>query len=524
MKSKLKFIIPIVIAVIAIIVAALCIDFTPQERADVSSIMSTAQKYLIENQYEQAIAEFNKVIEIEPKNADAYLGLAEAYVGMGDTEKAIEVLEKGYAVAGDERLKKAIDNFLSNFDLNGNINTDTLLSDDIVSEQKELFEVEEEMVSFIVPYKIEESGEEFYSEIDIDTVYYENFEISSAADTNGINYCFMLGCPNYHYGVISIGTLDYSKWNFNIMVNNNKPKAIESAVSIHYTDNTPIWTVKDKYNKNFKLIEREYYSKKGLEYVDEYTYNENGQVITISNELENRKFKYDSNGNITEINSDGYIIKYEYDLNGNLLKEAFDSTNYTEYTYDSNGNCLTEDKYIDGNLSYSYVYTYDSNGSLIECIHQLFLDTYNEKQILKYDQFGNVFEFYSNGRSKYEYEYDSNNKLIKIGKEYFSLDNTIGKTTTTYQYDDNGKLVKETSEFSDKTYIYDSAGLLQEIHLLQIDSSICNNKRYEYKYDSQGNRIKCNYYNEDEWKGSKECTEFIRIDIPKSVFEEVLEK
>lgn len=112
MKAKLKFIIPVIIAIIAIIVAALCIDFTPQERVDVSSLMSTAQKYLIENQYEQAIAEFNKVIEIEPMNVDAYLGLAEAYVGMGDTDKAIEVLNKGYEITGDDRLKEMLDRLL----------------------------------------------------------------------------------------------------------------------------------------------------------------------------------------------------------------------------------------------------------------------------------------------------------------------------------------------------------------------------------------------------------------------------
>lgn len=109
MKNKLKFIIPIVIAVIAIIVAALCIDFTPAERVDIPSLVSTAQKYLIENNYEQAIAEFNKIIEIDPMNVDAYIGIADAYIGMGDTGKAIEWLEKGYALTGDERLKNMID-------------------------------------------------------------------------------------------------------------------------------------------------------------------------------------------------------------------------------------------------------------------------------------------------------------------------------------------------------------------------------------------------------------------------------
>ena len=104
MKSKLKVIIPAAIAVIAIILAAVCIKFTPSETADISSLVSTAQKYLIENNYEQAIAEFEKIIDLDPRNADAYIGIAEAYDGMGDTEKAIEWLEKGYELTEDERI------------------------------------------------------------------------------------------------------------------------------------------------------------------------------------------------------------------------------------------------------------------------------------------------------------------------------------------------------------------------------------------------------------------------------------
>lgn len=112
MKTKIKFIIPIVIAVIAIIIAALCINFKPAERADITSLVSTAQKYLIESNYEQAIAEFEKAIELDPMNTDAYVGIAEAYSALGDTEKAIEWLEKGYELTGDERLKEKIDMIL----------------------------------------------------------------------------------------------------------------------------------------------------------------------------------------------------------------------------------------------------------------------------------------------------------------------------------------------------------------------------------------------------------------------------
>ena len=108
MKNKLKTIIPIAIAVIAIIIAALVIRFNGGGSVDIRSMMSTAQKYLVENNYEQAIMEYEAIINLEPNNAEAYLGIAEAYVGMGDTGKAIEWLEKGYELTGDERLKNMI--------------------------------------------------------------------------------------------------------------------------------------------------------------------------------------------------------------------------------------------------------------------------------------------------------------------------------------------------------------------------------------------------------------------------------
>ena len=109
MRSKLKIMIPIAIAVIAVIIAVVFINFSPKESVDISSLMSTAQKYLVDNQYEQAIAEFKKVIDLDPMNADAYLGLADAYIGIGDTDSAVEILEKGYELTGDERLKKMLD-------------------------------------------------------------------------------------------------------------------------------------------------------------------------------------------------------------------------------------------------------------------------------------------------------------------------------------------------------------------------------------------------------------------------------
>ena len=71
--------------------------------------LELGQRYLEEMDYEQAVVAFTAAIEIDPRNADAYLGLADAYAGMGDLDAAIAALEEGYELTGDERLRDYID-------------------------------------------------------------------------------------------------------------------------------------------------------------------------------------------------------------------------------------------------------------------------------------------------------------------------------------------------------------------------------------------------------------------------------
>ena len=102
-KRKIAY---ISIAAAIIVIAALAMIFMPKTAPQtVTEMLSTAQKYLVEMEYERAIAEFNKVIELDPMNADAYLGLAEAYEKSGDIDKAIETLKNGFELTGDERLQ-----------------------------------------------------------------------------------------------------------------------------------------------------------------------------------------------------------------------------------------------------------------------------------------------------------------------------------------------------------------------------------------------------------------------------------
>ena len=80
-----------------------------QEKIDIAEQLSLGEKYLLEMDYEKAILAFNKVIKVDPRNVKAYLGLADAYVGTGDIDKAIATLEKGLERTGDESIKAKLE-------------------------------------------------------------------------------------------------------------------------------------------------------------------------------------------------------------------------------------------------------------------------------------------------------------------------------------------------------------------------------------------------------------------------------
>lgn len=71
--------------------------------------LNLGAKYLSELKYEQAILAYESAIKIDPKSVEAYLGLADAHLGMGAIDEALKVLTEGYEQIGDERLKDKID-------------------------------------------------------------------------------------------------------------------------------------------------------------------------------------------------------------------------------------------------------------------------------------------------------------------------------------------------------------------------------------------------------------------------------
>lgn len=101
----------VLIAAVAVICVAAIALFLGRHSTEgkVAKLLDLGNKYLLEQNYEQAVVAFNKVIEIDPMNVEAYIGLAETYIGMGDPEAALAILEKGYDLTNSEEILKKLD-------------------------------------------------------------------------------------------------------------------------------------------------------------------------------------------------------------------------------------------------------------------------------------------------------------------------------------------------------------------------------------------------------------------------------
>jgi uncharacterized protein YecT (DUF1311 family) len=84
-----------ILFVILILISAFALTACISTSASASAKqLELGNKYLLELKYEEAIIAFNKVIEIDPKNIPARIGLGKAYIAAGQPDKAESVLKE----------------------------------------------------------------------------------------------------------------------------------------------------------------------------------------------------------------------------------------------------------------------------------------------------------------------------------------------------------------------------------------------------------------------------------------------
>ena len=73
-------------------------------------------RYLSDGNYEEAIIAFTAAIEIDPKRAETYEGLANAYIAAGDEDAALAILEEGYEMTQDIALLTFLEEMRANME------------------------------------------------------------------------------------------------------------------------------------------------------------------------------------------------------------------------------------------------------------------------------------------------------------------------------------------------------------------------------------------------------------------------
>lgn len=441
MTRKSRIIIYIAIAVTALALGIIAVLSIPKESSTQTAdeFINAGNKYLIELSYDKAVIEFNKAIEIEPRNADAYIGLAEAYLGLGEDEKAIETLELGYENTRDERIKKMLDELLG------------------ITEETEITTAE---VTTETTTTVSETGTfiDEMIEISIPMAFYEG-----SNDEYGYGYNVFIYIYTDKGYEINVQSSQAEYCHVNYIISDELPFEVDSridgSVSISINKYNDLYYF--YFNLESKINDWNEYINPEIN-----TYNENGEIA------ERAENEYDSENKLvksTVYNSDNEIIRVKeliYDENGLLNCVMENDKLRCEYFYDNNGNKVKEIAYTyDGEENYIEEWEYDSNNNCVSCIYTNFISPCKTEWKWEYDSAGNrIKETYMDINSScscsWKHTYDNNGNLIESSSDYYY---------NKYEYDSAGRMIKKYSDNNNDgewdsiyTYRYDSDGVFYE--------------------------------------------------------------
>lgn len=106
-----------IISAIIVMLSSIFIYASVVKPQKYSEYIDLGNKYLLEENYEEAILAFEKAIKIDAKSTEARVGAAKAYIGNNELDKAIEILEEAQELdKTNETLLKEILEILNEID------------------------------------------------------------------------------------------------------------------------------------------------------------------------------------------------------------------------------------------------------------------------------------------------------------------------------------------------------------------------------------------------------------------------
>lgn len=330
---------------------------------EVTEQLSLGQKYLDELDYEQAIAAYEAVLEIDPKNEEAIVKLIESYFEIEEYDLAISLVnEEEENIFSVESIDK-IEDIQERIDSN----------------------IEKARVSFIENLLIE-----------------QGLELSDLIKFDGEG-----------------NVVEYDETG--AYINKKKFYDEEGKITLaeeYFEDGSIILTY--EYNENGDLV-REIYpdGSVGMSYEYDEEYKLLCEILPSGEVM--ASYEYDQDGNlVSKILSYGSSHKYEYDSDNNLIQdmnygidEDGEQFVYSISYYDKNNNLVKY--YIGGNPGRYEEYEYDENGNKIKYIE--YYEDGTMEDWIEYNENGNWTKqkFYFDGRlrSTNEYIYDENYNRIQ---------------------------------------------------------------------------------------------------------------
>ena len=418
---------------ILIVIAAISIVFSLSQGGTSKAIkekLELADRYMTELKYDEAIALYKEMLEIEPKSVEAYKGLFEAYIATGDEAKAQEILDKAKGIMTADEMagmqsafaeKFGGDKDSQNAEENEEEGTDSFVSWGKCT--KELYFNVDGSSNGWREYDYDSAGnitKECLFDSDGTISYGDEFEYGDSGDVTRKTHYGRGWEKSYTYEYDSRGN---------------------EIHKINYLEDGSIYEVKCTYNSSDKLIKEIDY-KGGAFYAGyEYEYDSKGRKICLyyligeTTRDPNKKMEivYDLDGlhsqRLYTTNDKTYVTGDEwYDELGREIKsisyELNGSISFTaEDSYDEAGhNTRRITTYADGSKGW-YIYEYNANGDIV-------------RHASLYE--GEAYKYFA-GYSDTVYEYDSYGNCIK-STEYDKNGNLLGYADL--KYDHNGNEIR----------------------------------------------------------------------------------
>ena len=384
------------IAALAVLLLAAALTGCASKEKKIAEQLQLGQKYLTELNYEEAIVAFQKVIELDPKNIEAYTGVISAYHQSGDEENAA-----AYAAQGVELFAEA------------GPDTDAAKLDAFYTQAGTVFAVQEEMEAFVELYELWKAQglelPEFAVFVDSYRDALRDFFIGKADEA------------------LKAGDTDTTLENLDRALEFGEDENLE--IRKQAVENGGVYEAEngDRYDAFGRQTRSTHYDGDGqMMLYTETEYDSGGNEISISSYWPDgtlidtfTDFQYDEEGRILKSwtlalgsrdsgdESVGHFDAMEFEYEDGRMVKEIGPYGYTALTYDENGRHIRSDEYAeDGTFTGYMEWTYDENG--------------NPYKYSQYDADGSLLNYHIN-------EYDADGNRIR-STDYDASGNVVGIT------------------------------------------------------------------------------------------------